>query len=81
MIDVYRGIVQRRFQGEIVEWSAGGLTDGNHSSPYCATIDSLGVTGYDVHTAREYADLKTFVPRTTALVFLIHELATQGFGR
>ena len=81
VIDVYRGIVQRRFEGEIVEWSAGGLTDGNHSSPYCATIDSLGVTGYDVHTVREYADLKTFVPRTTALVFLIHELAAQGFGK
>jgi len=81
VIDVYRGIVQRRFEGDIVEWSAGGLTDGNYSSPHCATIDSLGVTGYDVHTVREYADLKTLEPRTTALVFLIHEPAAQGFGR
>ena len=78
IIGLYRELVKRNYNADIVEWSAGGLTDGNHSSLYVPTVDSLGVTGHNVHTDREYADLGTFGPRTAALFALIQELAAQG---
>lgn len=78
IIGLYREIVKRNYNADIVEWSAGGLTDGNRSSLYVPTVDSVGVTGHNVHTDREYADLGTFGPRTAALIALIQELAAQG---
>ena len=77
IVDLYRGIVKRDFKADIVEWSAGGLTDGNLSSKYVATIDSVGVEAFNVHTDREYADLNTVSPRTVALIGLIQELAAK----
>ena len=78
IIGLYRDLVKRNYTADIVEWSAGGLTDGNYSSLYVPTMDSVGVTGHNVHTDREYADLGTFGPRTAALIGLIQELAARG---
>ena len=41
-------------------------------------MDSVGVTGNNVHTDREYAELGTFGLRTASLIGLIQELAAQG---
>ena len=77
IIGLYRDLVKRNYSADIIEWSAGGLTDGNYSSLYVPTMDSVGVTGHDVHTDREYADLATLGPRTAALIGLIQELTAQ----
>jgi len=77
IVDVYRNIVKRDYNADIVEWSAGGLTDGNYSSKFVATIDSIGVTGYNVHTDREYVDLNTLGPRTVVLIDLLQELIAK----
>ena len=78
IINLYRDLVKHNYNVDIVEWSAGGFTDGNHSSLFVPTMDSVGVTGNNVHTDREYAELGTFGPRTAALIGLIQELAAQG---
>lgn len=77
IIGLYRDLVKRNYSADIIEWSAGGLTDGNYSSLYVPTMDSVGVTGHNVHTDREYADLATLGPRTAALIGLIQELTAQ----
>lgn len=74
LVDTYRDVVKREYGAEIVEYAAGGLTDGNISSPYAPTIDALGIENYDEHTDREWVDLNTVEPRTVALVRLIQEL-------
>jgi glutamate carboxypeptidase len=78
IINLYRDLVKRNYNADIVEWSAGGLTDGNYSSLFVPTMDSVGVTGNNVHTDREYAELGTLGPRTASLIGLIQELAVQG---
>ena len=77
IIGLYRDLVKRNYSADIIEWSAGGLTDGNYSSLYVPTMDSVGVTGHNVHTDREYADLATLGPRTAALIGLLQELTAQ----
>jgi Acetylornithine deacetylase/Succinyl-diaminopimelate desuccinylase and related deacylases len=77
IVDMYREIVKRDFKADIVEWSAGGLTDGNVSSRYVPTIDSVGVEAFNVHTDREYADLNTVGPRTVAMIELLQELIAK----
>ena len=77
IIGMYRDLVKRNYSADIIEWSAGGLTDGNYSSLYVPTMDSVGVTGHNVHTDREYADLATLGPRTAALIGLLQELTAQ----
>jgi glutamate carboxypeptidase len=77
IIAIYRDLVKRNYKADIVEWSSGGFTDGNLSSKYVATFDSVGVTGYNVHTVREYGDLNTLGPRTVTLIGLIQELAAK----
>lgn len=74
LVDAYRDVVKREYGAEVIEYSAGGLTDGNISSPYAPTIDALGIENYDEHTDREWVDLNTVEPRTVALVGLIQEL-------
>ena len=75
LIATYGEVVKRTYGAEIVEWRAGGLTDGNVSAPVAPTIDGLGVENYDEHTDREWVDLNTAEPRTVALVEFIRELA------
>lgn len=75
MIDVYKRIVKEEFNGEVSEWVAGGLTDGNRTAKYVPTLDALGVENYDEHTDHESVDLNTVVPRTTAFALTLAELA------
>ena len=62
MVDVYSRIVRDEFGGNVTEWVAGGLTDGNRTAKYIPTLDALGVENYDEHTDHESVDLKTAVP-------------------
>lgn len=73
LFDMYKDIVKKEYGADVVEWIAGGLTIGNTTSIYVPTIDALGV---DVdpqceHSLKEFTDLKTFSPRTVALIHLI----------
>ena len=77
LIDIYKDIVKREYGANVVEWVAGGITDGNLSAQYAPTIDALGVENYEEHTDHEYVDLKTVGPRTVALVSFIQELAEK----
>lgn len=77
VIDAYKAIVKQEYGATVVEWLAGGMTDGNRSSRYAPTIDALGIETYDEHTEHEYADLNTVVPRTVALIQLIRFLAAD----
>lgn len=74
LVDIYKAIVRREYGAEVVEWVAGGLTDGNRTAKYIPTIDALGVENYEEHTDHEYVDLNTAVPRTVALVLLMTEV-------
>lgn len=67
LVDLYKEIVRTEYNAEVIEWVAGGLTDGNRAAKFVPTIDALGVENYEEHTVREYVDLKTAVPRTVAL--------------
>ena len=75
LVDLFRSVVKREYNADIVEWVSGGLTDGNRAAKYIPTIDALGVENYDEHTDHESVDLKTAVPRTVALVSFILEIA------
>ncbi len=74
LVDIYKEIVRREYGAEVIEWVAGGLTDGNRTAKYIPTIDALGVENYEEHTDHEYVDLNTAVPRTVALVLLVTEV-------
>lgn len=78
LVDVYKEIVRREYGAEVIEWVAGGLTDGNRTAKYIPTIDALGVENYEEHTDHESVDLNTAVPRTVALVLLVMEI-TEGW--
>lgn len=77
LVTLFRNIVKREYNADIVEWVSGGLTDGNRAAKYIPTIDALGVENYDEHTDHESVDLKTAVPRTVALVCFILEIAAN----
>ena len=77
LVDLYKSIVKREYGAEVVEWMAGGLTDGNRTAKFIPTIDALGVENYDEHTDHEYVDLNTAVPRTVALVLFIAEVTEK----
>lgn len=77
MVDVYKRIVKEEFGGEVNEWVAGGLTDGNRTAKFVPTLDALGVENYDEHTDHESVDLNTAVPRTTAFALTLAELAEK----
>ena len=77
LVDLYKEIVKREYNADVVEWVAGGITDGNRSAKYIPTIDALGVENYDEHTDHEYVDLKTAAPRTVALILFIAELTKR----
>ena len=74
LVDLYKGIVNREYNAEVVEWVAGGITDGNRTAKFIPSIDALGVENYDEHTDHETVDLKTAVPRTVALTLFIEEV-------
>ena len=78
LVDIFRNVVKREYNADIVEWVSGGLTDGNRAAKYVPTIDALGVENYDEHTDHECVDLKTAVPRMVALVCFILEVTANG---
>jgi glutamate carboxypeptidase len=53
------------------EVSTGGISDGNHTAPFCPTVDGVGPEGGGAHSPDEWLDLRTLVPRTHALVLLL----------
>ena len=77
LVDMYKAIVKREYNAEVVEWVAGGLTDGNRTAKFIPTIDALGVENYEEHTDHEYVDLNTAVPRTAALVLFVAEVTKK----
>ena len=79
MVQLYKTIVKREFDADVVEWIAGGMTIGNVTASFTPTIDALGIDCDPLleHTRKEEVDLKAFVPRTTALVLLLAELSTK----
>ncbi len=78
LVNIYKEIVRREYDAEVVEWVAGGLTDGNRTAKYIPTIDALGVENYEEHTDHEYVDLNTMIPRSVALVLLMAKV-TEGW--
>lgn len=77
MIDIYSKIVKEEYGGDLVEWVAGGLTDGNRTAKYIPTLDALGVDNFDEHTDHETVDLKMVVPRTVAFALTLLELSKK----
>ena len=77
LVDIFKNVVKREYNADVVEWVSGGLTDGNRAAKYIPTIDALGVENYDEHTDHESVDLKTAVPRTVALVCFILEVTAN----
>ncbi|VBB05423.1 peptidase m20 [Lucifera butyrica] len=77
LVNTYKEVVQREYYAQVVEWVAGGITDGNLAARYAPTIDALGVENGKEHTPDEYADLKTVGPRTVALVAFIQQISEQ----
>ena len=56
---------------KLKEAVAGGGSDGNTTSMYCATLDGLGTVGDGAHAAHEFIFLNTLVERTTLLTLLV----------
>lgn len=77
LVDRYKAIVKQEYNAEVIEWQAGGITDGNRSAMFIPTIDALGVENYDEHTDHETVDLKTAMPRTVVLTLFIKDLAAN----
>lgn len=53
------------------EGTAGGASDGNETSVFCATLDGLGPVGDGAHAEHEYVALDKMVERTALLVLLL----------
>lgn len=77
LVELYKAIVKREYGQDVVEWVAGGISDGNRTAMHIPTIDALGVENYEEHTDHEYVDLNTAVPRTAALVLFVAETAKK----
>jgi glutamate carboxypeptidase len=56
--------------------NTGGGSDGNYLAPYgVPVLDGLGPVGGNLHTAEEYIELSSLVPRTAMLAGLIERCA------
>jgi glutamate carboxypeptidase len=82
-IEMYKTIVKKEYNADVVEWIAGGITVGNNTAKYIPTIDALGVEADPMteHTDRESVNLNSFVPRTVALVLLIDQISQGWTGK
>lgn len=56
---------------DVAEGTAGGASDGNETSAFCATLDGLGAVGDGAHAVHEYVDLNKMVERTALLTLLL----------
>jgi glutamate carboxypeptidase len=61
----------RRLGVELGQGSAGGGSDGNHTSLLSATLDGLGAVGDGAHAHHEHAVLDKMVERTALLVLIL----------
>ena len=63
--------------GHQVEWiKAGGGSDGNIASEMgCPTLDGFGMVGGNMHTAQEFGEIDTIIPRTNFLIHSINDLS------
>jgi glutamate carboxypeptidase len=79
IIDIYKGIVKRNYNADVVQWTAGATTVSNTTAKFIPTIDALGVEVDPLleHTDKETVDLKSFVPRTVTLIETISELSEK----
>jgi glutamate carboxypeptidase len=75
LIATYKAIAKQTYGATVVEWQAGGISDGNVAAQFVPTIDALGIEEYDEHTDREWVDLNTVVPRTVVLVKYLEALS------
>ena len=53
------------------EGTAGGGSDGNHTSLHTATLDGLGAVGDGAHAQHEYIDIDATLDRTALLALLL----------
>lgn len=56
---------------ELDEGTAGGGSDGNHTSLHTATLDGLGAVGDGAHAAHEYIDIDATLNRIALVALLI----------
>lgn len=63
---------------QLKEGVAGGGSDGNTTSLYCATLDGLGTVGDGAHAEHEFIYLDKLVERTTLLTLLVAMPAVSG---
>ena len=56
---------------DLSEGTAGGGSDGNHTSPHTATLDGLGPVGDGAHAEHEYIELGPTVARTALLALML----------
>ena len=56
---------------KLEEGTAGGGSDGNHSSQYTATLDGLGAVGDGAHAQHEFVFVDQLFERTTLLALLV----------
>lgn len=60
----------RKLGLELEEATAGGGSDGNTASLYCATLDGLGTVGDGAHAKHEFIYLDKLIERTALLTLL-----------
>lgn len=56
---------------ELAEGTAGGGSDGNHTSLHTATLDGLGAVGDGAHAEHEYIEVEPTLRRTALLALLL----------
>ncbi len=56
---------------QLDEGTAGGGSDGNHTSLYTATLDGLGAVGDGAHAEHEYIEIDPTLERTALLALLL----------
>ncbi|MDH5522313.1 MAG: M20 family metallopeptidase [Acidimicrobiia bacterium] len=56
---------------QLEEGTAGGGSDGNHTTLHTATLDGLGAVGDGAHAQHEYIDIEATLDRTALLALLL----------
>lgn len=80
LISLYKEIVAERYNAQVTEWYAGGVSLSNTTAQFIPTLDAVGVDCNPLteHTAQERVDFSTFVPRTAVLIELLCRLDEQA---
>jgi glutamate carboxypeptidase len=57
---------------------SGGAADANFAAGTgAATLDGFGIVGGDIHTEKEYGEIKSIAPRLYLLTRMIMDIGTQ----